>query len=115
MEQLTKQHPWNKSAKVPMNTNLSQHQFNPSQNTHHLQPIQPKPQPIQATAPPLKHQLPPELKPKQLKRERQLKPKTDLKHNLHRDPNPISIVKPNQHPNDHYQSKPSNHWNNPPL
>ena len=73
-------------AKIPMNTNQSQHQFSPSQNTHHLQPIQPKPQPIQATAPPLKHQLPPELKPKLLKRERQLKPKTNLKHNLHRDP-----------------------------
>ena len=51
-------------AKIPMNTNQSQHQFSPSQNTYHLQPIQPKPQPIQATAPPLKHQLPPELKPK---------------------------------------------------
>ena len=98
MEQLAKQHPWNKSAKVPMNTNLSQHQFNPSQNTHHLQPIQPKPQTIQAMTPPLKHQLPPELKPKRLKRERQLKPKADLKPNLHCDPYPnlISIVKPTQ-------------------
>ena len=74
-----------------MNTNLSQHQFNPSQSTHHLQPIQPKPQPIQATAPPLKHQLPPELKPKWMKRERQLKPKTDLKHNLYNDPYPNLI------------------------
>ena len=79
-----------------MNTN----QFNLSQNTHHLQPIQPKPQLIQATAPPLKHLLPPELKPKRLKRERQLKPKLNLKPNLHRDPYPnqISIVTQTQSP-----------------
>ena len=77
-----------------MNTNQSQHQFSPSQNTHHSQLIQPTPQLIQATLPSLKHQLPPELKPKRLKMERQLKPKTDLKHNLHCDlyPNLISIV-----------------------
>ena len=87
-----------------MNTNQSQHQFNPSQNTHHLQPIQ-------ATAPPLKHQLPPELKPKRLKRERQQKPKPDLKPNHHHGlyPNLISTVKPSQHPNDHHQSEPSNY------